>query len=45
MAKDYELAVLHTSTPSFGYDVQVAEALKDANPKPLLGFVGARMSR
>src|SRR5262249_41120077 len=39
MAKDYELAVLHTSTPSFPNDVQVAEALKDANPKLLLGFV------
>jgi hypothetical protein len=44
MAKDYELAVLHTSTPSFGYDVQVAEALKDANPKLLLGFVGAHVA-
>jgi hopanoid biosynthesis associated radical SAM protein HpnJ len=44
MAGDYELAVLHTSTPSFGYDVQVAEALKDANPKILLGFVGAHVA-
>ena len=30
---DYELAVLHTSTPSFASDVKVAEALKDANPR------------
>jgi len=25
LARDYELAVLHTSAPSFGYDVKVAE--------------------
>src|SRR3982750_920147 len=31
-AKDYELAVLHTSTPSFASDLRVAQALKDANP-------------
>jgi hopanoid biosynthesis associated radical SAM protein HpnJ len=44
MAGDYELAVLHTSTPSFGHDVQVAEALKEANPKLILGFVGAHVA-
>src|SRR4026207_543925 len=44
MARDYELGGLHTSTPSFGYDVQVAEALKAANPKLLLGFVGAHVA-
>src|ERR1041385_6057315 len=32
LARDYELAVLHTSTPSFASDVKVAEALKAANP-------------
>src|SRR5256886_5249116 len=31
-ADDYELAVLHTSTPSFASDVKVAEALKAPNP-------------
>jgi hopanoid biosynthesis associated radical SAM protein HpnJ len=44
MAKDYELAVLHTSTPSFSNDVRVAEALKDANPKLVLGIVGAHVA-
>lgn len=44
LAKDYELAVLHTSTPSFPADVRVAEALKDANPQLLLGFVGAHVA-
>src|SRR5215813_3331013 len=33
LAGDYELAVLHTSTPSFASDVRVAEALKDTNPR------------
>jgi len=40
-ARDYELAVIHTSTPSFGSDVKVAAALKDANPALKVGFVGA----
>ena len=44
MAGDYELAVLHTSTPSFASDVKVAEALKDANPRLKIGFVGAKVA-
>jgi hopanoid biosynthesis associated radical SAM protein HpnJ len=44
MAGEYELAVLHTSTPSFTSDVKVAEALRDANPKLKIGFVGARVA-
>ena len=44
LAGDYELAVLHTSTPSFPSDVKVAEALKAANPKLLVGFVGAHVA-
>ncbi len=44
LANDYELAVLHTSTPSFPSDVQVAEALKEANPKLAVGFVGAHVA-
>ena len=41
MAPDYELIVLHTSTPSFPSDVKVAEALKAENPKLKIGMVGA----
>ncbi len=41
LARDYDLAVLHTSTPSFPHDVRVAEALKATNPRLRLGFVGA----
>jgi len=44
MADDYELAVLHTSTPSFRSDVRVAEALRQTNPKLRIGFVGAHVA-
>ena len=44
LAGDYELAVLHTSTPSFRSDVRVAEALKAANPRLQIGFVGAHVA-
>jgi len=40
-AGDFELVVMHTSTPSFASDVKVAGALKDANPKLKIGLVGA----
>jgi hopanoid biosynthesis associated radical SAM protein HpnJ len=44
MARDYDLAVLHTSTPSFASDVRVAEALREVNPQLKIGFVGARVA-
>ena len=43
-AKDYELAVMHTSSPSFPSDAKVAQALKDANPALKIGFVGAKVA-
>src|SRR3954469_1267687 len=43
-ARDYEVAVMHTSSPSFPSDVKVAEALKDANPKLKIGLVGAKVA-
>jgi hopanoid biosynthesis associated radical SAM protein HpnJ len=43
-ASEYELAVLHTSTPSFRSDVRVAETLKASNPKLLIGLVGAHVA-
>ena len=36
--------MIHTSTPSFASDVQVAQALKDANPALKIGFVGAKVA-
>jgi len=44
MAADYELAVLHTSTPSFWADVRTAEALKDSHPGLVIGFVGSHVT-
>ena len=43
-AREHELAILHTSTPSFASDVRVAQAMKDANPGLLIGFVGAKVA-
>ena len=44
LARQYELAVLHTSTPSFVQDVRVAEALRVENPALRIGFVGAHVA-
>jgi hopanoid biosynthesis associated radical SAM protein HpnJ len=44
LAAGYELAVLHTSAPSFAHDVRVAEALKAANPALRIGMVGAHVA-
>ena len=44
LAAAYDLAVLHTSTPSFAHDVRVAEALKTENPTLRIGFVGAHVA-
>ena len=43
-AKDSDLVVVHTSTPSFASDVKVAQALKDAKPSLKIGFVGAKVA-
>src|ERR1700722_20092802 len=44
LAKDYDLAVLHTSTPSFASDVKTVEALKAVNPDLKAGFIGAKVA-
>ena len=44
MAKDYDLVVLHTSTPSFASDVKTVEALKAVNPNLKAGFIGAKVA-
>src|SRR5579883_3272389 len=43
-ARDFELAVLHTSTPSFASDTAMASALKEANPRLKIGMVGAKVA-
>ncbi|HEX9308270.1 MAG TPA: hopanoid biosynthesis associated radical SAM protein HpnJ [Anaeromyxobacter sp.] len=44
LAREYELVVMHTSTPSFASDVRVARALKAENPRLCVGLVGARVA-
>ncbi|MDE1924460.1 MAG: hopanoid biosynthesis associated radical SAM protein HpnJ [Gammaproteobacteria bacterium] len=44
LAKEYDLCIMHTSTPSFPKDARVAELLKEANPSLLIGMVGAKVA-
>jgi hopanoid biosynthesis associated radical SAM protein HpnJ len=44
LARDYELCVLHTSTPSFPHDVRIAERLRSENSRLTIGFVGAHVA-
>jgi hopanoid biosynthesis associated radical SAM protein HpnJ len=43
-ARDFDLAVLHTSAPSFASDVETIKALKAVNPALKAGFVGAKVA-
>jgi hopanoid biosynthesis associated radical SAM protein HpnJ len=43
-AREYDLIILHTSSPSFPKDARVAELLKQENPKLLIGMVGAKVA-
>jgi hopanoid biosynthesis associated radical SAM protein HpnJ len=42
IARDYDLVIMHTSTPSFPTDAKFAELLKQDNPKIMIGLVGAK---
>ena len=44
LARDHDLVVMHTSTPSFSADAKMAAALKDVNPNLKVGFVGAKVA-
>jgi hopanoid biosynthesis associated radical SAM protein HpnJ len=44
IAKDYELVIMHTSTPSLLNDVKCAEAIKAQNPNTEIGFIGAHVA-
>src|ERR1700756_1401679 len=44
LARDYDLAILHTSTPSFSSDVKFAEMMKAENPQLKVGLVGAKVA-
>jgi hopanoid biosynthesis associated radical SAM protein HpnJ len=42
IARDYDLVIMHTSTPSFPTDARFAELLKATQPAILVGLVGAK---
>src|ERR1700726_857046 len=44
IAKDYEFLVLFTSTPGFPGDIGLAKAIKAANPRIKIAFVGPHVS-
>src|ERR1700724_232307 len=44
IAKEYEFLVLFTSTPGFPGDILLARAIKDANPKIKIAFVGPHVT-
>jgi hopanoid biosynthesis associated radical SAM protein HpnJ len=44
IARDYELVIMHTSTPSLANDVKCAEAIKAQNPAVEIGFIGAHVA-
>lgn len=44
LARQYDLIVMHTSSPSFPADAKVAEALKQENQNLLIGLVGAKVA-
>jgi len=44
LARDYELVIMHTSSPSFASDCTVAEHLKAQDPRVRIGMVGAKVA-
>lgn len=44
IAKDYELVIMHTSTPSLANDVKCAAAIKAQSPDTQVGFIGAHVA-
>ncbi len=44
LADQFDLAILHTSAPSFASDIKTAERLKEANPALKIGLIGAKVA-
>jgi len=44
IAQEFQLVILHTSTPSFPTDAKFSELLKQRNPNVLIGMVGAKVA-
>src|SRR5579862_3146931 len=43
LAGEYQLVIIHTSTPSFATDARFAQLLKEQSPQLCIGMVGARV--
>jgi hopanoid biosynthesis associated radical SAM protein HpnJ len=43
IAREFDLVIIHTSTPSFPTDARFAELLKEICPRMLIGLVGAKV--
>ena len=44
MARDFDLAVVHTSAPSFASDIRTIEAMKSVNRDLKVGMIGAKVA-
>lgn len=44
IAQDYDLIIIHTSTPSFPTDAKFAELVKARKPEVVIGMVGAKVA-
>ncbi|MFJ3486939.1 hopanoid biosynthesis associated radical SAM protein HpnJ [Pseudomonas sp. NPDC090202] len=44
IAAEYELVIIHTSTPSFPTDARFAELLKERRPAIVIGMIGAKVA-
>jgi len=44
IAKDHELIIMHTSTPSLANDAECARRIKEINPNAKVGFIGAHVA-
>ena len=44
IAQDFELVIMHTSTPSFATDARFAELLKQRRSNIVVGMVGAKVA-
>ena len=44
IARQFDLIIMHTSSPSFAADVRTAAALKEDRPGVLIGMVGAKVA-
>ncbi len=44
VSQDYELVIMHTSTPTLANDVKCAEAIKGQKPNTQVGLIGAHVA-